>query len=141
MSAPFRARRKLRFAHCDPAGIAYYPRYLELCDGVIEDWTEEVLGVSRRTLHLEMGMAIPTVSLTAEFLAVSRLGDWLDFEVAVGAVGRASADLHLDVSCDGNRRFHIGCRIVLVGGEPMKASPWPETWRAHLDSVVNEREK
>lgn len=136
MSERYRARRRIRFAHCDPAGIAYYPRYFELCDGVIEDWTEEVVGVPRRTLHLDMGMAIPTVDLTARFIAVSRLGDWLDFDLEVRAVGNSSADLRLGASCEGEARFEVGCRVVLVRGAPIQSVPWPAEWKARLESVT-----
>ena len=41
MTSVFRQSRPLRFAHCDPAGIAYYPRYLELCDGAIRKAASE----------------------------------------------------------------------------------------------------
>ncbi len=36
--ARFEATRVLRFGDCDPAGIAYYPRYFDLLNGVVEDW-------------------------------------------------------------------------------------------------------
>ena len=80
MSHPFSTARQIRFGDCDPAGIAYYPRYFELCDGVVEDWCEAVL-VSRRVLHLELGLALPTVDLQATFTAPSRLGDHLDISL------------------------------------------------------------
>ena len=36
--ARFETTRVLRFGDCDPAGIAYYPRYFDLLNGVVEDW-------------------------------------------------------------------------------------------------------
>ena len=33
----FTTRTPLRFAHCDPAGIAYYPRYFEIVDAAAHD--------------------------------------------------------------------------------------------------------
>ena len=79
----FRTSLPLRFAHCDPAGIAYYPRYFELCDAAIEDWTAAVLGISRREMHVDRGLGLPTVTLTADFAMPSRLGDMLDFTITV----------------------------------------------------------
>jgi 4-hydroxybenzoyl-CoA thioesterase len=35
--ARFETTRVLRFGDCDPAGIAYYPRYFDLLNGVVED--------------------------------------------------------------------------------------------------------
>ena len=89
----FVTRHPVRFAHCDPAGIAYYPRLLEICDGAIEDWTAEVMGVPRRILHLELELALPTVDLRASFVRPVRLGETLTIATIVGAVGRSSVEL------------------------------------------------
>jgi 4-hydroxybenzoyl-CoA thioesterase len=97
MSRPFTMRQRLRFSDCDPAGIAYYPRYLALCDGVIEQWTEEVVGISRLKLHFELEWGLPTVFLQADFTAPSRLGDQLDFTLGVAELGRSSIGLVMDV--------------------------------------------
>lgn len=132
----FRTSLPLRFADCDPAGIAYYPRYFELCDAAIEDWTEAVLGVSRRVLHLEMGLALPTVALDADFAAVSRLGDRLDIALDVTAVGRSSVGLRAEVSSGGARRFGVRYTQVLMDMAEAAARPWPADWRAALDREV-----
>jgi len=128
----FRGTYPLRFAHCDPAGIAYYPRYFEICDAAIEDWTAQVLGVPRRVMHLEMGLGLPTVSLHAEFAVPSRLGDALDIAVAVTAVGRSSVGLAADVACGGEKRFEVAYRQVLMNLAEARAVPWPPEWGERL---------
>lgn len=138
MSAPFTMRQRLRFQDCDPAGIAYYPRYLALCDAVIEEWTEQVVGVARRRLHQELDMGLPTVSLEADFVAMSRLGDWLDFALTATALGRASVDLRMEVSCDGERRFGVRYKQVLVDMARGKATAWPPEWRARIAEFMGE---
>ena len=35
----------IRFQHCDPAGIVFYPRFFEFTNQVVEDWFEEELGL------------------------------------------------------------------------------------------------
>ncbi|MBA3895582.1 MAG: acyl-CoA thioesterase [Sphingomonadaceae bacterium] len=137
MNTPFEVRQRLRFGHCDPAGIAYYPRYFELCDGVIEDWTEQVVGVSRRKMHLELGWALPTVDLNAQFVAVSVLGDWLDFSLTVTAVGRSSVALALSASCGGEARFDVQYKQVLIDSRTTKSIAWPDEWRARILESVN----
>lgn len=136
MTRPFTARHRLRFAHCDPAGIAYYPRYLELCDAVIEEWTEAVIGVPRKELHFELEQGLPTVSLTANFSAVSRLGDWLDFALTVETLGRSSVDLSIEVTCGSERRFAVRYRQVLVDMAAMRPISWPAAWRARIEEVM-----
>lgn len=136
MSGPFTMRQRLRFSDCDPAGIAYYPRYLALCDGVIEEWTEAVVGVSRLKLHFELDWGLPTVSLQANFTAVSRLGDQLDFALSVTELGRSSIGLAMDVACGGERRFDVAYKQVLVDMKSMKAIPWPDDWRARIAETM-----
>ena len=36
----------IRFAHCDPAGIIFFPQYLVLFNGLVEDWFNQALGLS-----------------------------------------------------------------------------------------------
>lgn len=136
MSEPFRLTLPLRFAHCDPAGIAYYPRLLELCDGVIEDWTAAVIGVDRRAMHFDMGLGMPTVDLAADFAAMSRLGDPLDFALGVERLGRSSIDLRMKVGCRGERRFGVRYAQVLVRFDTGRAEPWPEDWRARIEEFA-----
>ena len=136
MSRPFTMRQRLRFSDCDPAGIAYYPRYLALCDGVIEEWTEAVVGVSRLKLHFELGWGLPTVSLQADFTAASRLGDQLDFALSATEIGRSSIGLAMDVACGSERRFSVVYKQVLVDMKSMKAISWPDEWRARIAETM-----
>jgi 4-hydroxybenzoyl-CoA thioesterase len=121
----FETSLPLRFAHCDPAGIAYYPRYFELCDAAIEDWTTAVLGIDRRTMHQGMGLGLPTVTLHAEFAAPSRLGDRLDFAVTVTRVGQSSIDLAVDISCASEQRFSVRYTQVLTDLAKGASRIWP----------------
>jgi len=136
MSRPFPARQRLRFAHCDAAGIAYYPRLLELADGVIEDWTEQVLGVARRELHLDLGRGLPTVDLRTQFTNVSRLGDWLDFELRVERIGTSSVDFALEMTCAGDPRLSARYTQVLVELAAMRSLAWPSEWRARIEETM-----
>ena len=136
MSTPFRVSLPLRFGHCDPAGIAYYPRYFELCDAAIEDWTQKALGVSRGTLHLELGLALPTVDLHATFSAPSRLGDLLDIDIAVRRIGRSSLVLAVEVTSGGSERFLVSFTQVLTDMNTMTSQPWPRVWRERLMTLL-----
>jgi 4-hydroxybenzoyl-CoA thioesterase len=133
VSEPFRTRRQIRFAHCDPAGIAYYPRYLELCDGVVEDWCETVLEMPRRTLHLELNLGLPTVRMEAEFTVPSRLGDWVDFALAVTSLGRTSIGFTILATSESEPRFSIDYVQVLMDLESGRPAPWPVEWRERIE--------
>ena len=38
----FRTSRPLRFGDCDPSGIAYFPSYLNILVGVLEEFFAEI---------------------------------------------------------------------------------------------------
>ncbi|WP_066796679.1 acyl-CoA thioesterase [Sphingomonas soli] len=129
----FRVTFPLRFAHCDPAGIAYYPRCLELCDAAIEDWTPAILGDDRRRMHMERGLGLPTVSLTSTFIAPSILGDLLEFAVRLVRVGRSSIELEVEVTCGGAPRFNVRLTQVLIELAGGTSQPWPSEYRQRLE--------
>lgn len=124
----------VRFAHCDPAGFAYYPSLFTLADAVIEDWTAEVIGVSRRELHLGQHRALPTVTMNATFTSPALLGEMLDFVLATRAVGTSSVDFDLDVTCGGEPRFAVAYRQVLMDMRSRRAITWPPEWAERLRS-------
>ena len=42
---PFERELRIRFAHCDPAGIVFFPQYLVMVNNLVEDWVTDALGV------------------------------------------------------------------------------------------------
>ena len=127
--AAFEASRTVRFADCDAAGIMFFPRLMEMLNGVVEAWFEGPLGLSFRELHQERGWSVPTAALEAEFHAPSRLEDRLDWSLSVARLGRSSCALEHRVACAGQARLTARQTIVLVG-EAMTATPWPDELRA-----------
>ena len=47
MNAPavFQREQVVRFGHCDPAGIVFFPRYFEMLNELVEDWFAQALGL------------------------------------------------------------------------------------------------
>src|SRR5690606_14733389 len=61
--------------HIDYAGIVFYPRFLEMLNGLVEDWFEEALDRPFSKIHETNG--IPTVDLKVQFKKAARLGETL----------------------------------------------------------------
>ncbi len=128
----FTTQRKVRFQHCDPAGIVFYPRYFEMINSVVEDWFEEVVQRDFNQLHVESGTGVPTAAIDTQFHAPSRLGERLTFELAVQAVGRSSLTLQIIAYCGDQKRLTSRSTLVYVdlnNGQPM---PWTEAMRQHF---------
>src|SRR5690554_4950025 len=71
----FIKQEKIRFQHIDYAGIVFYPRFLEMLNGLVEDWFVEALGRPFSKMHETNG--IPTVDLKVQFKKAARLGETL----------------------------------------------------------------
>lgn len=108
----FEREQVVRFGHCDPAGIVFYPRYFEMLNEVIEDWFAEGLGIPFQQLIGERRIGMPTAQLDTRFQRISRQGDLLRQRVRVQHVGGAS--LKLAVSFDGDDGTRVAFDQVLV---------------------------
>jgi len=99
MSTPKRFERPLRvrFSHCDPAGIVFFPQYLVMFNGLVEDWVSEALGIPYTDLLGPRRVGLPTVSLNCEFSAISKMGDDIVLGLSLEHIGRSSIRLKLDV--------------------------------------------
>ena len=114
--------KTVRFNHCDPAGIVFYPRFFEIAHEAEEDWFRDAIGVPFRELISVRREGFPVVAVTTRFHAPSRLGDDLDVAIGVARIGGASLDVHYALSCAGEARVDIRTTIVhtdLATGRPV----------------------
>ena len=103
---------RIRFAHCDPAGIVFFPQYLVMLNGLVEDWCTDGLGVNYAHLLTTRRIGLPIVRLECDFRAISRMGDDVTLGLAVARVGRSS--LTLDLHCRAGTQERMRSRQVLV---------------------------
>ena len=82
-SGIWRTRLSVRFGSCDPAGIVYTPEYLNLFNGVIEDWYGDALGLPYHELVGTRRTGLGYAHVSADFATPSRMGDVLDVAVIV----------------------------------------------------------
>ncbi|MHA6345317.1 acyl-CoA thioesterase [Roseivivax sp. CAU 1761] len=130
--AEFTQRIPVMFQHCDPAGIVFYPRYYEMINAVIETFFGSA-GWSFARMHAQERVGVPAARIDAEFRAPSRLGDVLDWRLAVARAGGASVDLRLDAACAGEARLTARATLVFVGLDTVKSRRWPEDLKATFE--------
>lgn len=113
MGSVFTVTRSLRFADCDPAGIAFYPRLLEHVNNVVEDWFAGPLGCSFHDLHFVRERGVPTVEINVKFLRPGELGDVIDWRLTVKTLARASVTLSIfGARSDGKDILHAVPTLV-----------------------------
>lgn len=132
--APARVYRRsvlVRFADCDPAGIVFYPRYLEIFNNLVEDWFGEELKFSFSEIVTRRGWGLPTVHLEVDFKAPSVFGETLSAMLSLRSLGTSS--IGLDISLrgpDGAARVLGKVVLVLIDRRTSRAIPIPEDLRA-----------
>lgn len=114
----------VRFEHCDPAGLIFYPRFFALANQAVEDWFAE-LGHSFKTLHVTRRKGVPTVRFEAEFAAPVRIGDTLRQSLSVEGIGRSSLHLKHLASVGDRPAARFDQTLVFVDLAAMKSEPWP----------------
>ena len=131
MSA-FTLPQKVRFQHCDPAGIVFYPRYFEMVTATVEEWFAQRLGVPFETLHGPLGAAVPTASISVDFHAPSRLGEVLEFRLTPTRIGRSSVGLSIEAYCGAEKRLTMESTLVFTKEGASKPDSWPDDLRARI---------
>lgn len=126
----------VRFAHVDPAGIVFYPRYHEMLSAATEDWFAQSLGIDYRTMHFDYCRGVPTVRLNAQFHGPTRLGEELTISVQPVRVGRSSCDVEVRFSHGDELRVEFQQTVVWSDLDAMKSAPWPDDLLARLKAQL-----
>lgn len=132
----FRKHKLIRFHHCDPAGIVFYPQYLMLCNEMVEDWLAEAYGIGLEVLINEYKRGIPMRHLEAEFLLPSMQGERLEFQLKVERLGRSSIKLRIDALVGDELRFFSRQTMVWSNVEGPKSTPIEEQWRSRFEQFL-----
>ena len=133
MSKVFKYTKKVRFAHTDPAGIVFYPRYFEMVNETIEEWFETV-GFPFAEMHMEQKFGVPLVHIEADFSRPGRIGDELEFCLKILKVGGASFELEITAARKGEDCFKVRGVLAYMDLEQEKSAPLPDDLRAILEA-------
>jgi 4-hydroxybenzoyl-CoA thioesterase len=112
MTRTFDMPVRIRFAHCDPAGIVYFPQYLVMTNALVEDWFNDALDIDYAQMISARRVGLPIVKLNCEFSRPSRMGETVTLTLAVDSVGQRSIRIDIVCHCEGEVRFRA--KQVLV---------------------------
>lgn len=117
----FCVKTKIRFQHCDPAGIVFYPRYYELINAAVEDLFEQKFGLTHKAI-CDANRGIPMKRINITFIRPSYLGDWINIYIQPSRIGRSSLACALRIESDSGE-----CRVdgdfVLVYIDSISKTP------------------
>jgi 4-hydroxybenzoyl-CoA thioesterase len=132
----FTRQETVRFGHCDPAGIVFYPRYFEMLNALIEDWFTFGLGIGYAELLGPRRVGVPTVSLGSEFKRISRMGDALTQTLSIKKLGRTSLTLAVVFSGADGERAIFEPVLVCTDLNTHKPQPFPADLRSALEQAL-----
>jgi 4-hydroxybenzoyl-CoA thioesterase len=124
----------VRFSHCDPAAIVYFPHYFDMFNGLIEDWYGEELGYDFAGLVLGSRYGFPFVHIECDFKVPSRMGDVIDLTLLVERIGRSSLGIAIICHKDGLERLRARMVTAMMSLEMHQAVPLPDDLRDKLEA-------
>ncbi|MES2399202.1 MAG: thioesterase family protein [Pseudomonadota bacterium] len=117
----FSIERQIRFHHCDPAGIVFFPQFFYLLHEAKEDFLAHI-GFPQHKM-IESGFGTPLVDIKTGFLGMCRYGDDITISVAISKLGNASMGMDYTIHSAGNLKLTSSWVLVyssLSGGKPVR---------------------
>ena len=131
---------KIEWAHCDPAGIVFNPRFFEFFD--ISTWImfEAALGVKQQDLARTFNiLGIPLVDARANFTVPAKFGDMVEMHSHISEFRRSSFEIRHQIFVDGKLGIDGTETRVWAMLDPetgqLKTKPVPDDVMAKFKSV------
>jgi 4-hydroxybenzoyl-CoA thioesterase len=128
----FEDTKVIRFHHCDPAGIVFYPQYFVLFNELVEDWFTHGLGVSFADQVVRERISVPMGRIECDFVGPSRIGDKLTFGLNVLALGSSSIKIRIKATCGSELRVRATLTLVQASLVSLRSVPISPGLRAGL---------
>ena len=128
----FTTRKSIRFHHCDPAGIVFYPQYFYLLSEAMEDF----MAAAGKPQHEQINVlrrGWPIIKLDVDFIRMSRYGDEVEIDVAVRKLGGASLSLDYLIRGPDGDRLKASTTVVHVDLDTDRAIQIPDDVRAAFE--------
>jgi 4-hydroxybenzoyl-CoA thioesterase len=135
MAEVFTRAKRIRFHHCDPAGIVFYPQYFTLFHEVMEDWFTEGLG-ENYAAYVTGGHGLPAVKVECEFLAPNPVGDVIAFELTLVRLGASSITMRIVGKARGVECVRATLIAVHSKLNPLKSVKIPAGLRSAMERFL-----
>jgi 4-hydroxybenzoyl-CoA thioesterase len=132
----FVKEKLIRFQHCDPAGIVFFPHYFVLLQELIEDWFTEGIGQSYAEFVKQQGMGLPMVKVECEFLAPNSIGDILALNLSVRRIGNSSIVLSVRGIARGADSLRATLTVVHASLRDLRPVRVPDGLRSAIERFM-----
>jgi len=122
----------VRFSHCDPAGIVFYPHYFVMFNGLVEDWFNHGLEINYADFITERRLGVPIVNLSCDFKIPSKIGEIITLTLNIEHIGNTSLKLAIHAIYEEETRLAAQLTLVVTTLDNLRAVPIPDDLRARL---------
>jgi 4-hydroxybenzoyl-CoA thioesterase len=126
----------IRFSHCDPAGIVYFPHYFNMFNGLIEDWYTEQSDVDYAKLILNDRYGFPFVHIETDFKRPSRMGEHLDLTLLLMKIGLSSLSVVIVGHLAGVERLRARLVTAMMSLGTQRKVELPHFLRERFESYL-----
>lgn len=123
---------KIRFGHCDPAGIVYMPLFFDIFNGVIEDWYDQALRLGYHDFIAQRKVGLGYVNAHGDFFVPCMMGEFLRVAVELEQVGNSSFVVILHAFKNGMEALRGRLTVVTTCLKEHKAITLPDDLKAAL---------
>jgi 4-hydroxybenzoyl-CoA thioesterase/acyl-CoA thioester hydrolase len=125
-------RIKIRFGHCDPAGIVYTPKFFDIFNVAIEKWYEDALGIDYYEIIGARRIGLGYANAHADFFSPCTMGSPLDIVVDLERIGNSSFVILLHAFQGEIEALRGRFTVVTTDLTNHKPAPIPEDLRGAL---------
>ena len=130
--AAFQVETKVMFAHCDPAGIVFTPRFVDMAHGAIEEFVPGSLGLDYYDIISKARLGLGYAHVELDFFAPAFAGQTLRFTVLVERVGRGSVAFAVHAHHGDTPVLRAGMIVATTNLDEHRAVPVPDWLRTPL---------
>lgn len=135
-ASPFECDKLIRFHHCDPAGIVFYPQYFVLFNELVEDWFNQGLEIDFARFHVEHGFGVPMGSISCRFSSPSKVGEILRLSLSINRIGKSSVEMNVTGKSGGEVRVQATLTVVVASLKNHRSVPISADLRARLERYL-----
>lgn len=117
----FISSKLIRFHHCDPAGIVFYPQFFYLLHETQEDFLAHI-GFPEHTM-IPSGVGVPIVDMKTQFKGMCRHGDVVTITLGLTKVGNSSIGMDYEITLGQDLKLSAQAVVVhskVPDGKPVR---------------------
>ncbi len=122
----------VRFSHCDPAGIIFYPHYFVMFNGLVEDWFNHALEINYADFINTRRLGLPMVNIKCDFRAPSKIGEVITLTLRIERIGNSSLKLATHALFENQIRLEAQLTLCVNSFATGRAVPIPDDLRSRL---------